>query len=119
MQRLSNERFVSMKVARLIKYAPLFVRFYLISLRASIRTSKADNERRIELETLKCKFTLNFKASFSNGKLFELSIIALARQIGTIVARSSAERELLGLPERTSGCVPEKKGNSSFEMNKI
>lgn len=52
-------------------------------------------------------FTLNFSVSFSNGK-FVLSWSALARHIGTIVALSSADSELLGLPDLTSACVPAK-----------
>jgi hypothetical protein len=35
-----------------------------------------------------------------------LSEIAFARQIGKAEALSSADKELLGLPERTKACVP-------------
>jgi hypothetical protein len=49
--------------------------------------------------------TLNFNASFSYGN-GALSTTAFARHIGTIVALSSAERLLLGLPDRTKACVP-------------
>ena len=56
--------------------------------------------------TLKHFFTLNFNASFSYGNV-ALSTIAFARQIGKIVALSSAESELLGLPDLTSACVPD------------
>lgn len=38
-----------------------------------------------------------------------LSVSALTRQIGTIVALSSADNELFGLPDLTSACVPGKK----------
>lgn len=52
--------------------------------------------------------TLNLKASLSYG-FGLLSIRAIARQIGTIVVRSSAESELCGLPGRTRACVPKRR----------
>lgn len=47
-----------------------------------------------------------------------LSIRAIARQIGTIVVRSSAESELCGLPGRTKACVldPDALGRLSTEL---
>lgn len=53
--------------------------------------------------------TLNFSVSFS-----ELSEIAFARQIGTVVALSSADSELFGLPERTNACVPGEIGDGAL-----
>lgn len=58
--------------------------------------------------------TLNFNASFSYGN-GEQSTTAFARQIGTIVALSSADKLLFGLPDLTSACVPVK---NNFSLQK-
>lgn len=72
------------------------------------REWKAETEAHSHVGMGFCRFshfTLNFKVSLSNKKL-ELSEIAFARQMGTRDALSSADSELLGLPDLTSACVP-------------